>query len=101
MLAASADDAAALSPSVEQQEDKPEGSRGSRESTSNVNEEADCVPRGTGIISQRAVMADWSFNSGEQIHALETGRLDASAPREHCIANRNSQSQANQIKTQI
>jgi len=84
MLAASVDDGAALSPSIEQQGD--DESRVPRESrkSSKVNKEADCVARGTGIISRRAVTPDWSFNVGEQIHALATGRLDASIPRLHC-----------------
>ena len=83
MLAASLDDGAALSPSIEQ--GQGDISRQSME-PKNMNEEADCVARGTGIISRRAVTVDWSFNAGEQIHALETSRLDASASRLPCIA---------------
>lgn len=39
---------------------------------------------GGGITSRRLVTADWNFNAGEQVHALETARFTPSLPHLHC-----------------
>ena len=39
---------------------------------------------GGGITSRRVVTADWNFNAGEQVHALETARFTPSLPHLHC-----------------
>ena len=41
---------------------------------------------GSGITSRRVVTADWNFNAGEQVHALETARFTPSLPFLHCHA---------------